>query len=381
MRDGKLYDLQRLANHIPYARICDEWNSVRMGTVPNGYRFADLGDGYHGVTHIRNGKVTGIQIHAKDPQRRQLVTVVHEALHKYAHPYRPNHDQIHSLAMVAANHIFRKYADSEDNEEIMNHSVFDADEMELVGRLGDQRIALTDDYDDDNGELSTLDLFRKKKGRSRPTVQTVPGAQVQVAAGMMAPQQRVAPPGQISEILGTAAGWATTHILAAYTAGAFVAPLSGITRMKPVHNVAGLRAADVKSFWDQLLQTLTAGTTRGAFSSDAETAVAGVATVVAIAAARSVGVVMHLSSPVNNTDGRPVRVRHFTGAGQTELEYYVIRAPGCTDASWLIIHPENDRGSGVPAADDDFQVTINADGVLAGTIVGVESLNLRDIQR
>jgi hypothetical protein len=388
--DAKLSPyLRQLIEHLPLSQICEEWATWDRGLTPDGYQRTFLEDNTHGVTHFRGGNFAGIEINQADPQRRQLVTVAHEAIHKYGRV--SDEPDIHGLAYILARMVFPSVGG--------NMNIFDRDPQEAIGydesleeaALTDEeleQIALTDLSPSLQpfGLTQDADYFAKKKSFISKLVRA-PGQLVKklIRGGgkhKSVRQQVPVPASDADVIMSNFRGWAAEPVVRMFGAGALIMPARGIYRAAPIHNIAGFKAPTVRTFWSQLMETLNAGAGRAAKEEVRATAVAGVATVATISAnTRSIGAIVRLSDSFQAGDNRAVRVRHWTGAGQTELEYLMGFELERGVAEWLILHVENERGGGLPLAAVSLQVTINADGIRPGAILSVESLNLRDIQR
>lgn len=378
------------------------WKDWGQGIHHPSIDIVDIGPGIHGRTRIRRGVAEKIEVSPRDAEDRQGLTLIHEILHAKTFPLPVSHSELHTMAAGLALHIFPQIAEKGDTLYLND------DELDALVQVTDGELYpyMDDDDDDDDeydiGELMSdldlrggrsgyeMDLYRKggffgkllekipiigKKKRKKRRRQEQKAA---IAARAMIPQVKSAGI-EANVTRNNYKGWILPLITQLYNGQSYALPVYGVERMKPFHQIGGFKAPTWAAFWGQMIQSLDAGVARTAASADAATAVAGVATVVNLNT-RSVGVLVQLTDSMQQGDQRPVRVRHFTQAGATELEYLVSVKPGST-AQWLVMAIENDRGAGIPTAANNHQVTINADGVRPGAILTIESINYREIER
>lgn len=387
VRDLKLTPaLIPVIRHTRLQRLYEMWQEWRAGRPPSGVDIMDFPDGLHGRTRIRGGRVHSIEVSERDPDKRQGLTFVHEILHAQAYPTKPNHKDLHTLAAGLSHVIFPRYAEEGENmrsEDILTDDEYDAAvEVNDEEQDGDEVSTLLQDLGmdvDEDGE--ELDLFKKRNIFSRLIRRTpLIGRRLRRKDKKSSVIPQLRQPGL--EAMATQQafkGWIIKHIIEMYKGNSYVVPLYGIERMTPFANIGGFKAPTWGAFWSQLIQSLDAGTARTVKSQSAATVVAAVATIVNLTS-RSIGHIMQFTDSLQAADQRPIRVRHFTQAGGTELEYQITLKPGGV-ASWIVLAIENDRGAGIVTASNDLQARINADSARPGAILTAESINYREIER
>jgi hypothetical protein len=368
--------------------------------------------------------VDSVDISDADDKDRQLLTLVHELLHVHAHPNKPNHRDLHTLAAGLAKHIFPRHAEKgntmfDATEEaalasLISGDFYDEDELfDVMVNDDDFMSMLEDAYDDDDdnffGDEDDYDLFRrrKKKGlagffqkfKEKALPVLLPGVGSLIAKkerqkrrkhaarsrdrADAAAKERIAAvqpaTGSMKDIQDWG-GWLMPALQQAYSGQALLVPRRGIVRAAPDHNINGWKASSWASFWAQMIQSLESGNNRTFKEFARATAVGGVATTVAFATARSIGALVRLSDSITNADNASVRVAHFTQVGATPLPYILDVSLDRGVAEYLVINAENDRGGGVPTSREDHQITVAADGMRAGMVMSIESVNLRELQ-
>lgn len=392
-----LYKLGRQIGQLieiaPLSKIFQVWKNWRKGIYHAALRRrTTLGDGVHGVTHLNRGRVSGIEVSTADSQRRQLITAVHELLHGYAGSQQPPHDQLHTMAVVLSESVFPQ---AEGNQDML----FDRDELEVLSDLQQRRNMIANselDAEDDEEEMdesvvvndgdmsealaelglqdgdSIYDLYsRRKKKRGF----------LGMGRGKRVKKKRD------SGLAGDATvvswgGWIMPQIKKAYESQSLLLPFRGIYRATPTFNFAGYKAPSFGAFWSQLIQSLDSGANRTVKGFAKATAAVGLPTVVTLAPAltRSIGLLVRITGSLTELKNEPVLVNHFSGVGQVSAPYIVGIEFERGAAEYLILHVENDRGSGVPTAIPDAQLTIAADAIAAGTVVAIESINYRELE-
>lgn len=293
-----------------------------------------------------------MEINDLTPWPRQRQALVHELIHEEALPTPTHHPRVHSevhkLAAGLDKYIFPAYEPGSSEHYQMRNSQFLTPEEAAV--MYDREIVV---HDDGPGLVALPDRKAIKQVRDLEP-----------------------------EALATRAaygGWIMEKLQKVYTTQSYFLPIRGVYRATPTFNFSKFRAESWSAWWSQLIQSLngTANNTTKAIATT--TAVAATLTTVTPASVGSIGLLVRITDSILNADNRPVTVNHFV-AGGTQLDYTVGVQLDRGIAEYLIVHVNNDRGSGVVAAREDLNLTIAADGIRAGANVTAESINYREIE-
>jgi hypothetical protein len=172
-------------------------------------------------------------------------------------------------------------------------------------------------------------------------------------------------------------GWLTDILIKMYEAQSFVWPLWGVARFKPIHNISGYRADTLAAWWQQLMSTLETGATK-ADPQFTRGAVAGGAALTVALTVSSIGAIVTLSDVIDSENNGVFEIEHFTAG--TQLDYEIVPDFRRGNLSYVILHVQNDRGSGIITRRDDLNArTIAAQRRDASTVT-IETINYRDLQ-
>lgn len=370
MKLGK--ELTALIPQLKLHRIYEVWYNWKRGVRHPQLGTNSLACDVHGVTHIRNGRVTGVEITDADDLKRQLLTVVHELIHVFAHPSRPDHRDIHTLAAGLAHVIFPKaerlesVGDLFDDELAILTDLSDGEELDL----SDESVVLTDGED--------YDLLRKKKNILNRLKKFMPHqAMSKLLRGRKAKVRH--PAGIAAPILAKKhGGWIMGYLAEGYRTGAFVVPRRGVTRCTPLHNTRDYDAQDYDSMFDQGWASLNAGDSRTIKGIGQALFGVGPTTVVLAPLVRSLGLIVKFSDSILANINSSAIIVLFP-ASPNPLRYKIDLEPTKGTSEIVCFFVENDRGKGVLTARNDQSITVEAGSLAPTTQITIESINIREI--
>lgn len=377
---------------LPLAHMMDIWVRWKKGERSNQIGDNEsLNHDIHGVTRMRQGNCS-IRINPRDPMRRQLLTIVHEMIHCYTHPDQPDHGELHTLAAGLAYNVFPQYLREKgtmfyDNEgNILGDA---ADGMALDGEQGivtidgePHGIVTTDGEFSDDGDFFAKRMrgLPQKMRRALGAVLQPHKALVKLGRNQAMSKKRNAG----AEAAVDAAqwgGWIWDFLRAMFEANSFVGPRRGAAKFSIITNFTRYKATSWAAFREQLLQTINSQAARATKTTATSIAVAGLPTIVTLAATGSLGAIGRISDSIINTDNRPITLRCFSsGAPAVEQQYYVDIDYSKGVSDFIVLHQENDRGSGIPTALQTTQLRIDADGIRPGAVLAAETINLRELE-
>lgn len=373
-------DLCALIPQLRLDNIFKVWSDWRQGKRHRQIAVERLDDSTHGVTRVRGGKVTSVAVTDVDELERQLLTVVHELIHVFAHPYRPDHRDLHTLAAGLAYNVFPRYAQGGAN---MGNDLMD--ELEVLNDFddqdnGDEEAVLNDELSDETTDGEAFDLYRRRKSALSRIKKFMPHQQLLgIGRGRRIKKEKNAglPALAIQKSYG---GWILPYFRRLFEAQALAVPRRGITRMTPEFNIYGWKSGSYDAWFNQLMNSLSAGDGRTVKGFGKATMGGGPTTVVLTPLVRSVGLIVKIADSLLNNTGETVRIAMFDQAGATVQSWLVDLEPHVGTSEFICLYAENDRGSGVPTARNDQQFTIAAAGLVATARLSAESINLREIE-
>jgi len=321
-----------------YKDVYDAWKN---GTGLDVVRFPD---GVHGLND--NGYKA---INSDDPGVRQRVAAVHEYLHD-----KPGdesdidelfHQELHHLSMVLAEHVFPALSKGKGDHSIM------------------ARVPLTDAEAAVGRKIFNANQVRRE----------APGVGLK---GYYDSKR----PAELAAIVDERkwGGWLMDKIRAAYEAQSFYVPILNVIRATPKFDIGGFRGDSWETFWNPGIQSLLSLPSNTVKGDDKEPLVAATVTTCTLSPlVASIGLVCCYTDSEVSGRNDPMRVKHFQ-AGGTSMPYVVHYRQG--PVIWAILHVENNRGQGVVKARSDLNLVLDADEGRAGSVMFIESINLREIQ-
>lgn len=373
-----------------FDRLYTIWQAEKQDRLTSEYPRAGyerMKPGVHGVTRVRNECIQEIRIRDQDPPKRREVTVVHEALHAWAHPIQPDHGQLHFVAVTLVQRFFKEEDKMGYNDLFSRDYVVLTDE-ENGNDDADVSPAIRDVLNGNEYDLYRRGFWRKKKKSSSQIV--IPPQQFGVSANQVllpggGMTQLVRNPGEIAmEAVGQYRGWMMPALPRLFSAQAYTWPLRGVVRTATKNPFSGYRATDFGAFFGQLINSINSKDVKSTKAEADAIAVAALATVATLpTGVFSIGVIVTITPPADSRDVAPVPINHFTQVGGQVSSYTVHRELAnqfSPITQYILLNIRTDRGAGIVTAETGMAVTIPADKIAVGSRLYIETINMLELE-
>lgn len=370
-------EIRQLIPRLRLGKMFEVWSDWKRGIRHPQLSVRPLDDRVHGVTHIRDGRVCGVEISPKDDLKRQLITVVHELIHVFAHPIRPDHRDIHTLAAGLSSVVFpaaeEKNSDMGDLYDLTDEEVVqltDLADLSDEADEADESIPLTDSSD--------YDLFRRKKNILSGLKKFLPHQQMsKMLRGRKAKVARHT--GIAAPILAKKyGGWIMDYFAEMFRTNAFVIPRRGVSRVTPIDNVWEIVTGSYEGMISSGFSSLDAQPSRTVKGIGQALFGAGPTTVGLTPAVGCLGLIVKVSDSIlaNNNGSAIITLWPTT---PNPLRYKIDFEPTKGTAEFVCFFVENNKGKGLLTARTDLSVRFELAALAATTQITAESINRREI--
>jgi hypothetical protein len=184
-------------------------------------------------------------------------------------------------------------------------------------------------------------------------------------------------PRQVAAILERYNGWLTETLIKMFMTQSFAIPLFGVWRTTLKTNIAGYRAQNLATWFNQIIQSLEAGGANRSSKDEADDDEDGTnPTAPSLSGYPSIGNICTVTEKRDDIL-KPFPVNHFPAGTPTQMDYTIFRT--AATCSWFCLHVDSDRGAGVPSARTDLDTEIPAASLTTGGNLRIESVNLREL--